>query len=59
MKFSKFFVFVGVLFVVALVVYFTTTPSGNEIRPDGDRYTGNDVIDQPPTRGAYGPSHGG
>jgi HlyD family secretion protein len=46
MKFSKFFVFVGALFVVALVVYITTTPSGGEIPLTGI-VTGTDVIVSP------------
>src|ERR1700684_3285417 len=43
MKISKFFVFVGVLFAIAMVVYFTTTPHGKEIPLTGI-VTGNDVI---------------
>jgi HlyD family secretion protein len=46
MKISKFFVFVGALFVVALVVYFATTPRGSEIPLTGI-VTGNDVIVSP------------
>ena len=46
MKFSKFFVFVGALFVVALVIYFATTPRGNDIPLTGI-VTGNDVIVSP------------
>jgi HlyD family secretion protein len=46
MKISKFFVFVGALFVVALVIYFTTTPRGSEIPLTGI-VTGNDVIISP------------
>src|ERR1700746_818171 len=43
MKLSKFFVFVGVLFAIAVIVYLTTTPKGNEIPLTGI-VTGNDVI---------------
>ena len=46
MKISKFFVFVGALFVVALIVYITTTPSGSEIPLTGI-VTGTDVIVSP------------
>jgi len=31
MKLSKFFVFVGVLFAISVVVYLTTTPKGGDI----------------------------
>src|ERR1700733_13305249 len=50
MKVSKFFVFVGVLFVLALVVYFTTTPRGTAIPLTGI-VTGNDVIVSPQLAG--------
>ena len=43
MKFSKFFVFVGVLFAVSVVVYLTTTQRGTSIPLTGI-VTGNDVI---------------
>jgi len=43
MKVSKFFVFVGVLFVISLAVYLTTTPRADEIPLTGI-VTGNDVI---------------
>ena len=43
MKLSKFFVFVGLLFVIAVVVYVTTTPGGKDIPLTGI-ITGNDVI---------------
>ncbi len=44
MKFSKFFVFVGVLFAISVVVYhLTTTPSGKDIPLTGI-VTGTDVI---------------
>jgi multidrug resistance efflux pump len=43
MKLSKFFVFVGVLFAISLVVYLTSTPRGKEIPLTGI-VTGNDVI---------------
>ena len=50
MKISRFFVFVGMLFVVALVVYVTTTPRGSEIPLTGI-VTGNDVIVSPQLAG--------
>jgi HlyD family secretion protein len=50
MKISKFFTFVGVLFVVALVIYLTTTPNGSEIPLTGI-VTGNDVIVSPQLAG--------
>src|ERR1700676_1704598 len=43
MKISKFFVFVGVLFAISMVVYLTSTPHGKEIPLTGI-VTGNDVI---------------
>jgi multidrug resistance efflux pump len=43
MKISKFFIFVGVLFAISVVVYLTTTPRGNSIPLTGI-VTGNDVI---------------
>ena len=43
MKMSKFFVFVGVLFAVSVIVYLTTTPRGMEIPLTGI-VAGNDVI---------------
>ncbi len=43
MKLSKFFVFVGVLFAISVVVYVTTTPRGKDIPLTGI-VTGNDVI---------------
>jgi HlyD family secretion protein len=43
MKLSKFFVFVGVLFAISVIVYLTTTPGGKEIPLTGI-VTGNDVI---------------
>jgi HlyD family secretion protein len=43
MKMSKFFVFVGVLFVISVGVYLTTTPRGKEIPLTGI-VAGNDVI---------------
>jgi multidrug resistance efflux pump len=43
MKVSKFFVFVGVLLAVAVVIYLTTTPRGGDIPLTGI-VTGNDVI---------------
>src|SRR5882672_1299474 len=50
MKLSKFFAFVGVLFVVALIVYLSTTPHGNDILLTGI-VTGNDVIVSPQVAG--------
>jgi HlyD family secretion protein len=50
MKFSKFFTFVMVLFFVALMVYFITTPRGSEIPLTGI-VTGNDVIVSPQLAG--------
>lgn len=50
MKISKFFTFVGVLFVIALIVYLTTTPRGNDIPLTGI-VTGNDVIVSPELAG--------
>jgi HlyD family secretion protein len=50
MKLSKFFMFVGALFVVALILYLTTTPRGNEIPLTGI-VTGNDVIVSPQVAG--------
>lgn len=43
MKMSKFFVFVGALFAISVIVYLTTTPRGKEIPLTGI-ITGNDVI---------------
>jgi multidrug resistance efflux pump len=43
MKLYKFFIFVGVLFAISLIVYLTTTPRGKEIPLTGI-ITGNDVI---------------
>ena len=50
MKISKFFMFVTILFVIALVVYLTTTPRGNEIPLTGI-VTGTDVIVSPQLAG--------
>ena len=50
MKLSKFFMFVGVLFVVALIVYVATTPRGSDILLTGI-VTGNDVIVSPQVAG--------
>src|SRR5882672_5153081 len=50
MKISKFFVFVSALFVVALVIYFATTPRGTEIPLTGI-VTGTDVIVSPQLAG--------
>jgi HlyD family secretion protein len=49
-KISKFFVFVGALFIAALVLYFVTTPRGSEIPLTGI-VTGNDVIVSPQLAG--------
>ena len=43
MKISKFFIFVGALFVVSVAVYLATTPRGSETPLTGI-ITGNDVI---------------
>jgi HlyD family secretion protein len=50
MKLSNFFLFVGALFVVALVMYLTTTPRGSDILLTGI-VTGNDVIVSPQVAG--------
>jgi len=50
MKLSKFFAFVGVLFVIALIVYLASTPHGNDILLTGI-VTGNDVIVSPQVAG--------
>ncbi len=46
MKVSKFFIFLLVLFVIAGVIYYFTTPRGNEIQLTGI-VTGNEVIVSP------------
>jgi len=46
MKVSKFFIFLLVLFLIAGVIYFFTTPRGNEIQLTGI-VTGNEVIVSP------------
>ena len=43
MKLSRFFIFLGGLFAISIVIYLTTTPRGNEIPLTGI-VTGNDVI---------------
>lgn len=50
MKVSKFFIFVGVLFLIALGTYLATTPSSKEIPLTGI-VTGNDVIVSPQVPG--------
>jgi HlyD family secretion protein len=50
MKLSRFFLFVGALFMVALAAYFATAPRGNEIPLTGI-VTGNDVIVSPQVAG--------
>ncbi|MBZ5698899.1 MAG: efflux RND transporter periplasmic adaptor subunit [Acidobacteriia bacterium] len=50
MNISKFFIFVGVLFLVALAAYLATTPRGKEIPLTGI-VTGNDVIVSPQVAG--------
>src|ERR1700721_2215342 len=50
MKMSKFFVFVGVLFAISVIVYLTTTPRGTEIPLTGI-VTGTDVIVSPQLAG--------
>jgi multidrug resistance efflux pump len=50
MKVSKFFIFLLVLFVIAGVIYYFTTPRGNEIQLTGI-VTGNEVIVSPQVAG--------
>jgi HlyD family secretion protein len=50
MNISRFFVFLGVVFLIALIVYLTTTPRGKEIELTGI-VTGNEVIVSPQTAG--------
>jgi multidrug resistance efflux pump len=50
MKISKFFVMMGVLFVITLILYFVTTPSGSDLRLTGI-VSGNDVIVSPQIAG--------
>lgn len=50
MNISKFFIFVAVLFLVALVSFLVTTPRGSEIPMTGI-VTGNDVIVSPQVAG--------
>ncbi len=50
MKMSKFFVFVGVLFAISVIVYLATTPRGTAIPLTGI-VTGNDVIVSPQVAG--------
>jgi HlyD family secretion protein len=50
MKISRFFIFVGALFVLALVVYLASTPHGSEIPLTGI-VTGTDVIVSPQLAG--------
>ena len=56
MKLSKFFVFVGVLFAISVIVYLTTTPRGKEIPLTGI-VTGNDVIVSLANRRPHDPPH--
>ena len=50
MKISKFFVMMGVLFVITLILYFVTTPRGSDIPLTGI-VSGNDVIVSPQIAG--------
>jgi len=50
MTIKKFFAFLGVIFVIALVVYITTTPRANAVELTGI-VTGNDVIVSPQITG--------
>src|ERR1039457_3059006 len=50
MKVSRFFVFLLVLFILAGIIYFFTTPRGNEIQLTGI-VTGNEVIVSPQIAG--------
>ena len=50
MKFSKFFVFLLVLFVIAAVIYYFTTPSSSQIKLTGI-VMGNEVIASPQVTG--------
>jgi HlyD family secretion protein len=50
MKVSRFFIFLFILFVIAGVIYYFTTPRGSEIQLTGI-ITGNEVIVSPHTAG--------
>jgi HlyD family secretion protein len=50
MTIKKFFIFLGMILVIALVVYIATTPRGNAIELTGV-LTGNDVIVSPQIQG--------
>jgi len=50
MKVSRFFIFLFVLFIIAGVIYFFTTPRGGDIQLTGI-VTGNEVIVSPQTAG--------
>ncbi len=50
MKLSKFFILVGMLFVISLIVYLVSTPHGSDILLTGI-VTGNDVIISPQLAG--------
>jgi len=50
MKLSRFFILVGMLFVISLIVYLVSTPHGNDILLTGI-VTGNDVIISPQVAG--------
>jgi multidrug resistance efflux pump len=50
MNISKFFAFLGVVFLIALIVYVTTTPKGNDIALTGI-VTGTEVIVSPKIAG--------
>jgi HlyD family secretion protein len=50
MNITRFFIFLGFVFVIALVIYVTTTPKGNDIALTGI-VTGNEVIVSPKIAG--------
>jgi HlyD family secretion protein len=50
MKLSRFVIFLGVVFLIALTVYLVSTPRGNEIPLTG-MVTGNEVLVSPQTSG--------
>jgi multidrug resistance efflux pump len=50
MRFSRFFIFIGLIFVIALVLYIATVPQGREIVLTGV-VSGNEVIVSPKIQG--------
>jgi HlyD family secretion protein len=50
MNITRFFIFLGIVFVIALVIYVTSTPKGNDIALTGI-VTGNEVIVSPKIAG--------